>query len=126
MCLVINALQLIFYLAFLTFFYSSVSDESFVDETGVWRKFKISILVSMISFYTTVAFIHLCYVSFNKIQMLIDSALIGRVAVSLTPTPIQFPILLYIASDNRLVRINITVYNSNACKFARLNENDVS
>ena len=41
-----------FFLAFFTFFYSSVTDESFVDETRVWRKYKISILVSMMSLFT--------------------------------------------------------------------------
>ena len=41
------------YLAFLTFLDSSVTDESFVDETRVWRKYKISILVSMMSLLKT-------------------------------------------------------------------------
>ena len=36
------------YLAFLTIFDSSVTNESFVDETRVWRKYEVSILVSMI------------------------------------------------------------------------------
>ena len=31
--------------------FSSVIDESFVDETRVWRKYKISILVSMMSLF---------------------------------------------------------------------------
>ena len=33
--------NLVLYLVFLTFFDSSVTDELFVDETRVWRKYKI-------------------------------------------------------------------------------------
>ena len=45
--------NIVLYLAILTFFYSSVTDESFVDETRIWRKYKISILVSMMSLFAT-------------------------------------------------------------------------
>ena len=34
-----------------TFFVSSVTDRYFVDETRVWRKYKFSILVSMMSLF---------------------------------------------------------------------------
>ena len=44
----------VLYLAFLTFFNSSVTDESFVDETRVWRKYEISILVSMMSLFKVI------------------------------------------------------------------------
>ena len=43
----------VLYLAILTFFYPSVTDESFVHETRVWRIYKILILVSMLSSYTS-------------------------------------------------------------------------
>ena len=39
----------VLYLTFLTFFYSRATDGSFVDKTHVWRKYKISILVSIMS-----------------------------------------------------------------------------
>ena len=45
-------LNFLFYLAVLTFFYSSVTSESYVDKTRVWRKYKISIVVSMMSLLT--------------------------------------------------------------------------
>ena len=45
------ALQLSTLFGPLIIFDSSVTDESFVDETRVWRKYKILILVSMVSLY---------------------------------------------------------------------------
>ena len=40
----------VLYLAFFTFFDSSVTDESFVDEIGVWRILNL-VLVSMMSLF---------------------------------------------------------------------------
>ena len=42
----------VLYFASLTF-YSSVTDESFVDETRVMHKYKIAILISIMSLFTT-------------------------------------------------------------------------
>ena len=50
-CLVLNAFHLCTLFAFKTFFYSTVTDESFLDEMRVWRKYKILILVSMMSLF---------------------------------------------------------------------------
>ena len=38
-------------MSFSSIFYSSLTDESFVDKTRVWHKYKISILVSMMSLF---------------------------------------------------------------------------
>ena len=47
--LAIKALQIRTLFGLFNFFDSSVTDETFVDETRVWREYKISILVSMMS-----------------------------------------------------------------------------
>ena len=51
--LVLNALQLCTLCGLFTFFDCSVTDESFVDETRIGRIYKISILVSMMSLFTS-------------------------------------------------------------------------
>ena len=45
----------VLYLVFLTFFYSRVIDESFVDEARVWRNYKILILVVTMSLFTMIS-----------------------------------------------------------------------
>ena len=62
-CIVID----MFYLTYLSFIYSSVIDEPFVDETRVWYKLKVSILVYMVSVFKTSGSMPLLVEIFRKV-----------------------------------------------------------
>ena len=51
------------------FFYSSVTDESYVEETRVWRKYEILILIIMMSLFAGIRLRQQFYITIRRKQL---------------------------------------------------------